>query len=185
MRPWLRVVGPDRVGRNSGVATPAGPERAEVTIIPKIMLSWTGAVLALGACIVALRLTAHPVLLASLGGSCVIVFGMSDGDMAQPRSLFLGHLIAASVGIAFLRYGVPLGGPRDAWMVAAVATSLATMMATRTIHSPAGANPIVVFMEGAGWSFLWSPVLIGLAIVFGVGLLVNNFRGGRYPRAWR
>ncbi len=60
------------------------------------------------------------------------------------------------------------------------------MMLTRTIHSPAGANPIVVFSEHAGWGFFISPLLLGLAVLFVTALLINNRKGaGRYPRTWR
>ena len=53
------------------------------------------------------------------------------------------------------------------------------MAATRTIHSPAGANPIVVFAEAADWRFLVAPLLPGLAVLFLVAWLANNL-----PRPW-
>ena len=59
------------------------------------------------------------------------------------------------------------------------------MMATRTVHSPAGGNPIVVFYEQAGWSFILSPLTIGLAVLLATALLFN--RGGlarAYPQRW-
>jgi CBS-domain-containing membrane protein len=114
---------------------------------------------------------------------------MPDSDMAQPRSVFGGHLIATVVGLGFLHYGRGLGiGSSDLWMIAAVATALLGMMVTRTIHSPAGANPIVVFAEKANWAFLLSPLTIGLIAIFIVALAVNN-RGrlpwhGGYPKRW-
>lgn len=151
--------------------------------------AWLGAAVALTACVLLLGLTQHPWLLASLGGSCVIVFGMADTDMAQPRSLLGGHLVAAITGLMFLKLCHMTGWSKDMWMVAAVATALVIMMATRTIHSPAGANPIVIFAEDADWSFLLSPVAGGVLCVFLVALLANNFARpaprGRYPRAWR
>ena len=49
----------------------------------------------------ALSFTEHPWLLPSLGGSCVILFGMPRGIMAQPRSFIGGHLIATVVGMVF------------------------------------------------------------------------------------
>ncbi|MGE0117358.1 MAG: HPP family protein [Dongiaceae bacterium] len=143
---------------------------------------WVGAAGALGVCLLVIRLTDHPLLLASLGGSCVILFGMPESDMAQPRSLIGGHLLSSLVGLAFLH----LGGADSFVAVAAVATALVGMMATRTIHSPAGANPIVIFAEGARWSFLWSPLAIGLVVLLAAALLLNNRRTGvaAYPRRW-
>jgi CBS-domain-containing membrane protein len=123
--------------------------------------------IALGATIVILYQTDHPTLLASLGGSCVILFGMPDSEMARPRSLFGGHLIAGAIGLAFLRLGYDrFGGTMEAWMVAAVATALVAMMATHTIHSPAGANAVVIFLERADWTFMVWPLLVGLLVLF-------------------
>jgi CBS-domain-containing membrane protein len=136
----------------------------------------------LAACLLTLRYTEHPLLLASLGGSCVILFGMPESDMAQPRSLIGGHIISSVVGLAFLHFG----GSSDLYAIAAVATALVGMMATRTIHSPAGANPIVIFAEGARWSFLWSPLAIGLVFLLAAALLFGRCGRNRvsYPREW-
>ncbi len=121
-------------------------------------------------------------MLASFGGSCVILFGMPDSDMAQPRSLIGGHVITSVTGLCFLH----LGGTAPWVAVAAVATALVLMIATRTIHSPAGANPLVIFAEGARWSFLATPLAIGLLVLFTVAWACNNagMRGQRYPRTW-
>lgn len=153
------------------------------------VLAWVGTAVALFIAALLIGYTSHPWLLASLGGSCVILFGMPESDMAQPRSVFGGHLIASVVGLAFLYYGRSVGfGSTDLWMIAAVATALLAMMVTRTIHSPAGANPIIVFAEKANWAFLLSPLAIGLLAIFIVAVIVNN-RGripwqGNYPRRW-
>jgi CBS-domain-containing membrane protein len=151
------------------------------------IFAWIGVVVALGATMLLLHFTAHSWLLASLGGSCVILFGMPDNEMAQPRSFLGGHAMAATVGLIFLRFGMMrFGGPSELWAMAAVATALVLMMLTRTIHSPAGANPIVVFAEHAGWSFLVSPLILGLTALFITALLINNrSTPRRYPRTWR
>jgi CBS-domain-containing membrane protein len=155
----------------------------------ELLWAWISVLMALGIAAYFVHLTDHPWLLASLGGSCVILFGMPDSDMAQPRSLIGGHVISTLTGLIVLRYGFgTFGGPLQLWMIVAVASSLVLMMATRTIHSPAGANPIVVFLEGAGWSFLLSPLLLGLAVLLVVALIANNLaplpRRARFPRSW-
>jgi CBS-domain-containing membrane protein len=144
--------------------------------------SWLGTACALGACLLILRYTDHPLLLASLGGSCVILFGMPDSDMAQPRSLIGGHVLSSVIGIAFLNFG----SSNELYAIAAVATALVAMMATRTIHSPAGANPIVIFAEGARWSFLWSPLAVGLILLLAGALLFSRVgkNHSAYPRTW-
>ena len=109
-------------------------------IDPRFLLrAWVGAALTLG---VALLTEAgdSPLLLASLGGSCVILFGNPDSDMAQPRSLVGGHLIGTVSGLIFLNaFGT-------GWwvMAAAMASALVAMLLTDTIHSPAGADPLIV-----------------------------------------
>ncbi len=135
-----------------------------------------GTLAALGLCVFLLRLTDHPWLLASLGGSCVILFGMPESEMARPKSLFGGHLVAGVSGLVLHKLFLILGGPTEAWQVAAVALALVLMMATRTIHSPAGANPIVIFAEAANWGFLVSPLMIGLVVLFGVQVLANRWQ---------
>jgi len=127
----------------------------------------------------ALSFTRHPWLLPSLGGSCIILFGMPRSIMAQPRSFLGGHLLATATGLVFHAGHVLLGGPVAPWLALAVGTALAVMALTRTIHSPAGANPVVVFAEGAGWDFLAAPLLPGLAVLFLVAYAANNM-----PRPW-
>jgi CBS-domain-containing membrane protein len=153
----------------------------------EIALAWLGAAIALGATLTLLELTGRSWLLASFGGSCVILFGMADSEMAQPRSFLGGHLVATLTGLAFLKFGqLQYGGPSELWVIAAVATALALMMATRTIHSPAGGNPIVVFAEAADWQFLIVPLAIGLAVLMLTALVFNNLPGRpRYPQRWK
>lgn len=127
--------------------------------------AWLVTAGALGSTALLLDLTTHPWLLASLGGSCIILFGMPDSEMAKPRSFIGGHIIATVIGLLFLKGFALLGGNYTGWIITAVATALIAMMATRTIHSPAGGNAIIVFAEHADWSFLVSPLLIGLAVL--------------------
>jgi CBS-domain-containing membrane protein len=98
--------------------------------------------------------------------------------MARMRNLIGGHLIATATGLAFLRLGLgAFGGPPEFWMISSVATALVLMMATDTLHSPAGGNPIIVFCEEASWDFLFSPLLIGLAVVSAAALIFRRYMG--------
>lgn len=130
--------------------------------------------------------TEHPWLLPSFGGSCVILFGMPRGAMAQPRSLVVGHLLATGVGVLARLGWSALGGEPMLWAAAAVGVALALMALTRTIHSPAGANPLVVFAEQAGPGFLLVPLLPGLLALAMVAACANNLPGawgaGGWPR---
>lgn len=41
--------------------------------------------------------------MAPFGASCVILFAVSQSPLAQPRNVIFGHLIAAFVGLVFLK----------------------------------------------------------------------------------
>jgi CBS-domain-containing membrane protein len=146
---------------------------------PRLLVGFAATSLALIGAAAVLRFTEHPWLLPSLGGSCVILLSMPRGGMAQPRSFLGGHLLATLTGLAFRTGYVAFGGPVELWIAVASGAALALMAATRTTHSPAGANPIVVFVEAAEWRFLAAPLVPGLAVLFLVAFVANNL-----PRPW-
>ena len=77
---------------------------------------------------------ASPLILASLGGTAIFLFGFTRTPAAQPRALMGGHLLGASIGIAcYQAFGEGL------WVyVFAQSVALAAMLVTRTVHPPAG-----------------------------------------------
>jgi CBS-domain-containing membrane protein len=145
----------------------------------RLVAGFAGTTLGLLCCVGLLRLTDHPWLLPSLGGSCVIFFGVPRGMMVQPRSFLGGHVLATMTELLFRWGHAGFGGPMEVWAAASVGTALALMMATRTIDSSAGANPIVVSADQVGPGFLLAPLLPGLLVLFVVATAVNNL-----PRPW-
>jgi len=128
------------------------------------------------------RWSGMPLLLAPFGASCVLLFALPDSPLAQPRALIGGHVLSSLVGLVALHvFGGGLLAP-----ALAVGAAIALMQLTRTTHPPAGADPLVVLLGGAPWSFLLAPVLIGALLLVGCALLANNLRrgGDRYPRSW-
>src|SRR5215831_2292071 len=122
-----------------------------------------------------------PYLLASLGGSCVILFAIPDNVMAQPRSFIGGHLLGTTVGLMFSH---AFGGGIFS-MACAVGTAIALMMFTNTIHSPAGSDPLIVMAAHPGWSFLAAPLGLGLAILFVAAIIYHRLILHRvYPIQW-
>jgi CBS-domain-containing membrane protein len=123
-----------------------------------------------------------PFLLASLGGSTVFLFALRDTEAAQPRALFGGHFGGALIGIlCFQFFG-------DALWVSAVAVALTMvwMVATRTIHPPAGANPLLMVHNHTGFVALLNPVGIGVLTLFIMAMLWSRLdRGKKYPVKWR
>ena len=59
------------------------------------------------------------------------------------------------------------------------------MMLTRTVHPPAGSNPVIVYLMQPSWNFLMFPTLVGTLVVIAVALVYNNAtREARYPKYW-
>ena len=146
-------------------------------------LSWSAAGASIGIAIVLWLLAdGHsPFLLASLGGSMVFLFTLAETEAAQPRALFGGHLGGALIGIiAFRFFGDAL------WVsVLAVVLTMIFMVVTRTIHPPAGANPLFMVHNHAGIYVLLKPVLLGVGILFLVALVWSRVRPGKsYPVNW-
>ncbi|WP_319536844.1 HPP family protein [uncultured Vibrio sp.] len=104
-------------------------------------------------------------LMAPFGATTVLVFGVPDSPLAQPKNVILGHLITASVGVLFTQYiGVT---PLTLALATGIAVSL--MLITKTTHPPAGANPLLIMLSGQGWAFLITPVLVGAVLIVLVG----------------
>ncbi len=146
-----------------------------------IVLAWLGAALAIGTIAGAMVSSGWLLLLGSFGASCVLVFGFPDVPFSQPRNVVLGHCISSAIGLTFVAVlGVHW------WVVAlSTATAVAVMMATRTVHPPAGSNPVIVFLAQPGWSFLLLPTLLGSVMLVAVALLFHNMtREARYPKYW-
>ena len=124
---------------------------------------------------------AATLILGSFGASCVLVFGFPDAPFSQPRNVIAGHFIASLMGLICLSL---LGA--QWWSVAlAVGLAISIMMVTRTVHPPAGSNPVIVFLTQPAWDFLLLPTLSGAIIIVLIALIYNNVsRKERYPKYW-
>jgi CBS-domain-containing membrane protein len=144
-------------------------------------LAWLGGFIAIAAVAALSDSLSVLLVLGSFGASCVLVFGYPDVPFSQPRNVVAGHFISSLVGLAFLT----AFGPHW-WAVAlSVGTAIAIMMLTRTVHPPAGSNPVIVFLIQPAWSFLWFPTLAGSLILVAIALVYNNAtRDARYPKYW-
>lgn len=120
-------------------------------------------------------------LMAPFGATMVILFGLPESPLAQPRNIVMGHLLTTIIGLAVASLlGV------NAWsMGLAVGLAVALMFLTDTTHPPAGANPLVVMLAGEHWNFLVSPVAVGAVLIVGFGVAYHRLISGRsYPRRW-
>ena len=106
------------------------------------------------------------VVVGSLAGSVVVAFGLPESDMARPRSLLGGHAISCFAGIlvSYLFRDSSLAGP------VGVSVALLLMQSTATIHSPAGADPLIILACKGAW---WRPILVLLLGLLFISLLAQ------------
>ena len=151
-----------------------------------VLLAWLGGFIAIASVALLTQSLSTLLILGSFGASCVILFAYPDAPFAQPRNTIGGHFLSSLVGLVFVStFGVT-------WWVlaAAVATAIAVMMVTKTVHPPAGSNPVIIWLMAAShgalsWQFLLFPTLIGAAVITLVALIYNNLtREGNYPKYW-
>lgn len=102
-----------------------------------------------------------PLLIAPFGASCVLVYALPQSPLAQPRNVIGGHFVSTAIGLLTLAL---LGNGPEA-VAAGVGLAIAAMVLTRTLHPPAGADPIVVALAGASWPFLFVPILLGTLVI--------------------
>jgi len=147
----------------------------------EILWSALGATIAVTLALMVTGDHSSPFLLFSLGGSTVFLFALTDTESAQPRALFGGHLGGAAIGVlCYQIFGAGL------WVsVAAVVLTMVFMIVTRTIHPPAGANPLLMVHHHAGIFSLVNPVGVGVFSLFLVAILWSRVRPGKpYPNKW-
>lgn len=120
-------------------------------------------------------------VMGSFGASCVLLFGFPKSPFSQPRNVVLGHFLSSLTGLFFLHFV----GNDYISMALALATAIALMMTTKTVHPPAGSNPLIIFLLGANWDYLIFPTLIGSVVLVIVSLFYNNLHKNRiYPQYW-
>ena len=134
--------------------------------IAQIALAWLGGSLAIAAVATLSLFSGLSWILGSFGASCVLLFGFPDAPFSQPRNLIAGHLLASTIGLSYFT----LVGPEWWSMALAVGTALAVMMATRTVHPPAGSNPVIIFLTQPDWMFLLYPTLAGALVLLLIAL---------------
>ena len=146
-----------------------------------ILMGWLGSVLAIGAVGYLAHVTECPLVLGSFGASCVLIFGFPESPFSQPRNVIGGHVLASFIGLVFLS----LFSAHWWSMALAAGTTIAAMMITRTVHPPAGSNPLIIMLSAPTWSFMLTPTLIGAIVLVLVALFFNNIPKQRtYPRYW-
>ncbi|ACU90011.1 HPP family protein [Desulfomicrobium baculatum] len=159
--------------------------------LSEVLWSWTGAVI--GIALVGLlhaRMVdqaGQALLIGSFGATAVLVYGAIRSPLAQPRNVLGGHVLSALIGVCAQEI---LGA--TPWLAAAVAvaTAIAVMHLTKTLHPPGGATALIAVIGGdsvhsLGYMYALVPAGLGAVILLLVALVVNNIpKGRRYPEFW-
>jgi len=123
-------------------------------------------------------------LIGSFGASSVLVYGVIQSPLAQPRNLIGGHVVSALIGVTVQKFA-----PDILWLTAplAVSLSIVLMQITKTLHPPGGATALIAVtgsaeLKSIGYWYVLSPVLTGALILLIIALLFNNMTANRqYP----
>ena len=108
----------------------------------------------------------------SFGSSMVLLFGFPESPFAQPKNVFFGHLVTASVGVIFVHF-VPL--PIYISIAGAVGMGVFLMILLDVVHPPAGGNPIIVIIGSASYDYLINPIIFGCIIILLLAIIINKY----------
>ena len=111
-------------------------------------------------------------LIASFGSTMVLLFGYPESPFAQPKNIFFGHLLTASIGVIFVNF-IPL--PLYLSIPLAVGIGVGLMILLNVTHPPAGGNPVIVLMGSASYNYLLNPIIFGSIILILFGVILNRY----------
>lgn len=146
-----------------------------------VFIVWLGAFMGIGTVSILSIVYQMPMMVASFGATAVLIYGVPDVPLAQPRNVIGGHIISAVTGVLIhALFGLT-------WWSAALATasSIVLMLITRTTHPPGGATALAAILTLASPIYILTPVTLGAVILVAVALFINNLSPNRrYPRYW-
>ncbi|WP_445399188.1 HPP family protein [Zobellella sp. An-6] len=132
-------------------------------------------------CLSYLKSWAHfMVLSAPLGATLVLLLLLPSAPLSRPKHVVLGHLLTTSVAVI----GLELLPDPILGLAVCFGLGITLMVLTDTLHPPAGANPILIYLSGAHlppMDFIL-PTLSGtLFMVAFASLYHRAFTHRRYP----
>jgi CBS domain-containing membrane protein len=125
----------------------------------------------------------HPMMIASIGATAVLVFAVPHGALSQPWAVLGGHTVSALVGLAVVH---TIGGGNMAASLA-VALAIGAMHLTKSIHPPGGATALSAVLAVQDntltpWLFLLNPVWLNVIPILVLSYVLNlPFSWRRYP----
>ena len=113
--------------------------------LPQMLIATLGASLGIGLIAFLSNVSSNALLMAPLGATAVLVFGLPQSPLSQLRHVAGGHALSMLVGlICFFIFG-------NGVIAVGIASGLALglMLATRTVHPPAGADPLLLMLTAS------------------------------------
>ena len=115
-------------------------------------------------------------LIPPFGASMVLVMAVHESPLAHPRNILFGHILSALSGVfvfsllgfSFLSVGLAVG------------LAIFLMMTTKTVHPPAGANPIIAILGAKGMGFVLMPVAVGASFIILFAIIYNKLLKRKY-----
>ena len=115
-------------------------------------------------------------LIPPFGSSMVLVMAVHESPLAHPKNVLFGHIISAFSGVfvysilgfSFLSVGLGVG------------LAIFLMMTTKTVHPPAGANPIIAILGAKGLDFIIMPVAAGAFFIVLFAIIYNKLLKRKY-----
>ena len=156
----------------------------------EVMWSWVGAFIGVAAVsFIHFNLISETdlvMVIGSFGASAVLIYGAINSPLAQPRNLLGGHVFSALIGVTCYKLF-----SSHLWIASAisVATAIAIMQMTDTVHPPGGATALIAVIGSTkihdlGYFYAVLPVGFGAVIMLIVALIVNRIAKRKYPLSW-
>ena len=148
----------------------------------KITLSFIGSFIAIFLLGIISIQQNQTLLIAPFGASTVLLFGISNSPLAQPRNLILGNIFGAISAV----FSVKILGL--SYISCAIAVSIAISLGQifRCLHPPAGAIAVLGVISNAKMLYVITPVLTGSILLLILAIMFNKiFKvNPSYPIHW-
>ncbi len=160
---------------------PRAPQPA--TPAKEIWITFIGSIVGIGITAALAFSWNCPMLLGPFGATAVLIYGAYKAPLAQPRNVLLGHFLGALMGVAVYDFfGLTW------WSLAlGVTLTIVFMMATYSMHPPAGATAYVAIQTGglgAGYAYIINPVLFGAFVLLLTAIIINKAGKRDFPASW-
>ena len=115
-------------------------------------------------------------LIPPFGASMVLVMSVHESPLAHPRNILFGHMLSALSGVFIFS----MLGFSSLSVGLAVGLAIFLMMTTKTVHPPAGANPIIAILGAKGLDFIIMPVAAGAFFIVFFAIIYNKLLRRKY-----